>query len=316
MSKYVIGEAVTRLDASIKNGGAFLGYQLETMLKESVRQPALPLSAFRYIPMDNKIVKDGSTSWKYRVVTSYGSSTRLVTGDEELKRVGATYHFEDGVVINDGAVFGWNHKQIKEAAFSGVPLQDDMLTSAREQSQAFINDIAWHGDVSAGCYGVLSNQYVPKYTLSAQITSATSAADAISILSGIVNSIYKISKCMIIPDHLLLPTGVDAVVSNLYLSGTSKNVVSALKESHKNKYGVELIVGCAPELDGAGDNGEDICFTFKSDKSVLMIPVPLAFEILPVQYTNLRYDFPVNWSAGTAMIRKPLGCAVGAFPLN
>lgn len=306
------------MDAAPTSKGLMLARELEQILQEVVRTPRPENNALDYFAVDSRI-REGAESYTIRRIEDTGSAGYFDGNGSNVPAANVFRDEESWKVLP--IVSGYQLDMFTEqaASFSGFNLESELRNSVIYSINEFQNRKAWEGDTARQALGVLNQPYVPRTNFGVNVEDASDGeaiAQEILRLSGLTAAL---TEKVFYPKRLITSERVKVYLQQREL-GTFKEKTIAERVLQRSAY-LEEVVG-APELAGAGPNGEDVMlFDYGNDmrrgfahavaKPITFLPVQeMGFKkFIPayMQYGGLRTNHPLNALIAFATIGTGVG---------
>lgn len=291
-------------------GSVFLERQLNHLIPQVLNEKQPRLNAFLYLPTRTDVPAWAKT-YSQQMMTSHGVAKLISNYADDLPNVGVSSVEESFNIRSVGDAIVYSIDDIAAAMGAGVPLSGALFMAARRAAEEKQNAIAWYGDAANGLYGALNHPNIPRVALSSAIASGTSADTILAMLHGLVHGVRERTKQTGFPDRMLLPTTAFDYIASTYRSSTSDTTI--LQAFLTQQQYVREVFPCG-ELDGAGDNGEDVILVFPANENSLGHVVPQMFSPQPAQMRNLAFVINCIAKTGGVASAYPLECAIGVLP--
>jgi hypothetical protein len=273
-----------------------------------VRYPNLKARTFLPLATD---IPAGAESWTYRSWDWVGMAAIIESFADDLPTVELLGREVPHPIRSLGAAYYYDVQEIRAAAFAGVPLDAKKAAAAKRSIENRIDKIAAVGDAPSGLPGFINNPNVPLITtLDTNFNGdwsnpATTAAQILSDLHYIANSIFLASKGAHTPDTMIIPATDYAVISTRPVSDLdpTTTILAAFLAASPYIRNVDQWI-YLDTADEAGTGGRVIAYERSAD--VVELVLPLEFEQLPPQPRNLSFSVPCHARIGGVDIRFPL----------
>jgi hypothetical protein len=306
-------ENARRLDSVSPGNGLLLARDVEYAYQEVLRTKYSPLSALTLFPTDSR-VPPGALTYKIKRVSHQGEARYHRGNNSDIPRSGASAEEQIRPVRHIVTSIALDMFEQQSASFAGVNLRGELQQGAVRSIQEFLNTKTWHGDNDLDVYGVLNYPYVPKVSSTISVSSATAdPMDILEELHRLASLASEISDNTFMPNTLVMPVRQANYIAQTKLS--SSDLSETIRSSFLKENQFITSIQVAPELAGAGPNGEDVMFLFRSnDQNSVANVVPQGFTMLPVQQQNFNMTIPCYMSHGGVRMVDPLNNAVVYTP--
>lgn len=290
--------------------GVFFERQLESVEARFYEKKLRELKYRTLLPVSNRD-GPGALTITYYFYTKFGAAKIIANPTDDLPRVdvAATRHTADVRVV--GVSWGFGTQEIRNAQFSGVPLEAQRAAAARRAINEEFNRIAWNGDSTYGLVGVLDNPNVPDVQVAQAATGTNSriwgvdktATEIADDIGDRVIQIRQDTQEVHSPTHLLLPIDKKAFIeSQPWNTANPSNITIA--DWIRRQWDLEIVA--LPELTGSGTGSSDQGFLYEMDDEILELRIPMEMQILPPQARNLQFHVPAEAEIAGVVIRYPL----------
>ena len=264
-----------------------------------------PLRARTFIPVDNS-VPAGAETFTYNQWDVLGEAALLANYGDDVPTVDAfVKQFNKPLKgIADG--YSYSIQDLRAAQFGGVPLEAQKARAARIMIDRKVDSIAARGDTLLGLSGFANHSAVPVATpVVGSWTTSTTAAQMISDLNKLVNSIPIATKQTIEPDTLLLPPTMFALLQAPYSTLNGDTILQVWLRSQYYIKNVDQWIEL--ETLSAGSGPRALCY--KRDPMVACLIMSQEFEQFPPQQDGLSFKIICHSRTGGILMRLPLGVA-------
>ena len=302
-----------RMDAD--GVGEKLGYwfdrQLEQIMERTYEERRQPRNALEIFNRDDSISR-GATSYTHRIKSFRGKAKIIEDYGEKLPRVDVVRDEFPRPIKDIGTSYEITVREAMSAMHSGDSLETDRGQSAREAIEDKHNDLFWDGEEDLDVWGFNSHPYVPRYGFSQSLDYTTNANTIIAELNEFISQPRLLTDKQISPDTLLLPTELFEIVSSTRVPDTQITILQHLEQA--NPHLSEGSIRQVPELDGKGENGEDLCGVFRNRTDTIKLVAPILADELSPQMEALITKVPFLASNGGMYIARPKEVVIGVVP--
>jgi hypothetical protein len=282
--------------------------QLEHIKTQVIDIEYAKLKASLLLPVSTE-VRPGAEYWTWRQFDKTGRAKVIRDYAKDLPRVDVLgAEFINNPIVSLGDSFGYNMNEIRNAQYTGFPLDQRRAMTAVEAILRLEDDLAFFGSAEDGLFGFLNNSVMGEAVLPAVgaggLTQwATKTADQIlDDLNLLPRTIVTTSKEVEIPDTILLPTNAYQIASTKRIGRDSNmTVLKYFLETNPYIKDVESL----PKLAGIGALGSDRMICYERNPMKLEMIRPMA----PTQYEpekeNLEYKVALESRFGGVVIYKP-----------
>lgn len=289
--------------------GNFFERQLESVEAKFYEKKLRELKFRRLLPVSNRD-GPGAQNITYYFYTKFGAAKIIANPTDDLPRVDVAAQRFTAQVRTIGDAFGFSTGEIRNAQFSGVPLEAQRAAAARRAMNEEMNRIAWNGDSDYGLIGVLNNPNVGD-TQVAQAAGGTNsriwgvdktplevAADVGDRVIQMRNDTNEVHS----PTDVLLPIDKANYLRTTPMSITIPNITIA--DWLEDKY--EIKIDTLPELADSGTGDTDQGLLYENDPEIIELRIPMEMQTLPPQPRNLQFHVPAEAEIAGVVIRYPL----------
>lgn len=251
------------------------------------------LRAREFVPV-GETVSSGATSIATRSWDHVGKAKIIGNKAKDIPRVDVMATENIRPVRLAALGYGYDIMEMKQAAFSGTPLDMKRAMACRRGIEEILDLVACFGSPEDGiATGFLNDPNIPVVGASAAWATLDSD-DILADLSGLFEAIDTLTKGVERPDTLLLPTSVVTAISTKPRSSVSDTTV---KKFIMDNFGLKKIEGWY-RLNSAGVGGTTRAVLYTNDADHVNQDITNEFEQLPVQIDGL--EFVINCLAQTA----------------
>lgn len=293
------GEQV-RFDAFSASAGLHMARQLEHIYSEVLREPFPVQNAMTLFPMDTS-VPPGAKTHTVRRVYQDGEVAVYRGGTTPIPRVGVSQQERTFPIRHYVTSFVYSLFEQLSSAFANTGLVAELLRTARDLMQEFLNQKTWYGDEVNGIYGVLNYPWLSKKVVATPFDGSADPDDVIAELNALVNYPKRVSKATLKPDTLVTSIRVRDYLMNTRM-GTVSDTTIGEYWLRTNSQGIKSIEE-AWELEGVGPGGTDGMLAYRKDRLGVVNVVPQSFTTLPVQSLGFEDTTFAYMSHGGILMR-------------
>lgn len=294
---------------------AFLARQLTYIRGQVLQVKKATLNAFNVFPVQTDIPSGAETAVQ-RVYDSIGTAEIISNWGDDLPRVDILAQENAVSVKMVGDAYGFNIREVQNAAYAGLNLSDAKGRAAKYAIDAKLNQIAWHGDKAHKIIGFLDNPNIGEYTLKNDGTGSSTALkdkteeQVFRDLNGLLETIEDATNQQEQANTLLLAPAAYTFLAEKRLGDTTTTYLNFFKSIHPELSRILKV----PELKGAGAGGKDLMVAGFFDPSYIKFEIPIRLDQRPAQYRNLEYIVPCIASTAGVTVTMPFAFAkaVGA----
>lgn len=283
---------------------------IETQEKEAFQEKFDELQYKNIFP-----IKSGSNlavaGYNQRIYDMTGEA-KIIAGYSDDLPSASTHVSEDAPtpVRMIGTSYHWNIQELAQAQAVGSGMLDNRATAARLAVETKLNSIAFHGEATAGLYGLLNH---PAITLmGAPVGAAGSplwvnmtADEILAAINAAVGAMVKDSRGKIVPDTIGIPMDqFNYIASQRVPDSNGKTVMQYLIAS--SPYIKEGTIQMIPEL-GSDINGTstDSMVLMKKESRYFEVKVPYIPKFQPAQIDGLAWKRPMIATSGGLVVNEP-----------
>lgn len=301
------GGGLSNLDAQ---QNIFFQRELEHIIPEMFEKEYALINARRIFPIDRSAggaVK--SITWRQfekfgqaQVISDYADDINVVNvaGEEFTTPV-------RGLAV--GAQ--WSIQEIREAQSENRPLDRMFSDAARETMLRTENASVFAGDPAFGIQGLATvTNGIPRTPVPNGSWLTATAADILTDLNFLANTIVETTGDVEVPDTLIMPTRHYNRISQLQNSVNATDTTALSYFLRNNQYINEVIP--VRELDTAfGVGVGPVAMAYKRDPSKIRMQVPLDIEQFAPQEHNLVTQVIWHMRIGGLTVHKPGSALIG-----
>lgn len=207
-----------------------------------------------------------------------------------------------------GDSFGYNDREIKQSAITGVRLDARRAQAARECIDNLVNDLALTGDSTHNIQGFInypgmSEYIVPNGAGLSPLWINKTPDEIVADLTGIVNGVMTPTNNKEIPDTIILPIEQFNILNDTRMTdGNDKTILTYFLSNNKFIKTIEWLT----ELKGAGAGGTDRMICYKKDANKVALQLPVPFEQMPPQRDGMENVIFCNAECAGVIMYYPL----------
>lgn len=290
---------------------AFLERQLEMIESRIYDYKLRELKFRRVFPVSNE--GQGAETIAYDIVRGAGIAKIIANGAMDLPRADTFVDRHYAVVRSVGISFAYTTKELRNAAFSNVPLEARRGVAARRGMEEELSDLAWNGDSQYNILGILDNPNIPQSESAAPATGSDRTwaggdktpleiiADISGALSDIVDTTNQIHK----PNTILMPVAQYEYLRKTPYSDRVPMSILRYMLDPENGFDIDMIEQC-PELKASGPGGEDQMLVYERTDEVLQFRIPMELRAMPPEVRNLEFLINMESECAGMVVRYPL----------
>lgn len=284
---------------------ALVARQLEHVMTEVYEEefPELLAAEGGVVSIDTSI-PEGAETFTYYVYSAVGMA-RFSSAYSSRTSPRATIQGAkvSGNVENMEGSYGYTARDLRSAAFAGLPLESMLAVAERRAHAELLNKTALWGREDLGLPGLLNHPNMTITDAPNGFWSGNTVDEILLDLATIVNTPRLISFGMRNTTDVFLPDAEHMRISQLRL-GAGDGGMTVLDFAKKAHPGVNFKV--LRELAASESDGnltEDAAFACVNDRRLVSLVVPMPFRQHPVQQQGL--EFIVMCESSTGGIRCP-----------
>lgn len=300
-----------RTDATGYN--AFFSNQLEQIRAQLYEKKYPQFKGRLLVPVKNDI-HPGAMTYTERGIDEVGEAEFISDLSDDAPEVEVVKDGEDTYYMRMfGLRYGWGLQEARNAMYAGQNLDTRKASACRRGIEQFIDRHLLIGGTTGGktLYGLftLAGAFAPLTFTSDLVGSFAdqSSEDLYRNLMTFVSNIYTNSKEIEIPDTLVLPTTLKAVLMNRFMGDANKSsILKYFLESNDFIKNVETshYLENGGGHGGAGGTARMVCYQRSSE---VLEGLVNEFEQLPPDYKAMRVVTQCIGRVGGVAARRPKG---------
>lgn len=269
---------------------AFLARELTHVRAQVLQVKKAPLNAFQVFPVQTDIPVGAETALQ-RIYDSVGIAKIIGNYADDLPRADVAGKETAVRVYQLGAAYGYNVRELQNAAFANRPLSALKAAAARNAIDIKLNQLAWYGEAKNNIFGFLNQPNIGEYALKNDGANGSTAlkdkdeATVIRDMNEFLQAIPTATNEVETPNTVLLPPEAYAYLKTTRLTDSDRTLMDFIQQAHP-EITRWMKVG---ELKGAGEDGKDVMFAGVFDPTYIKFEIPARFNQLPVEKRNLEY---------------------------
>ena len=293
------------------NESAFVARELEDVKSRTFDKKYPNLQAKKLIPVSTEVDAGAETS-TYQSWDSVGLAKIIANYADDLPRVDVSAREFTVKVKTIGDAYGWNVIELKNAIKAGKSLNSRKSDSARMAIEQKLDNLAWFGDSTSGCLGMLNQPNVPASTVQTGAVSGNvrwigatpkNPDEIIKDLSDIRSEVIDLTNGVEVPMDILIPIAQNEHISNTARSATSDTTIKQFFLNNNPNVSITAVPklkGVTPLPSGAG-GPKDVMMSYVKDPNNLEFEIPLMLEQMEPEKRNL--EFVVDMISRVAGVR-------------
>lgn len=303
-------KSINRLDA---DDAIFFKRQLEAVKAQTYDEKLADLKYAQFLPV-NADTPAGATEITWRSFHGYGLAKIIADYAKDFPRtdIGGVEHT---VKVKDiGVSYAYSMREIQRAALAGLALEQRRASFARRAVEEKLNTIAWNGDAAANIQGFLNYPGASTYTVpatgtgSSRLWSTKTAAQMLTDLFGIVNTVVEGTYGKEMPNQILLPLSKLNLIKQTRVGDYSDMTVYQFFTQNMPGVSIDWL----RELEGAGVGSTDLFVAYVKDSNHVTFEVPNAFEQLEEEKEAMEYKVPCWASCAGVIAYYPASICFGS----
>lgn len=296
---------------NVDNSLPLVKRQLDKVIEKMYKKEYPKLTAYSFFPTGNDGVSEFHETFTWYQWDYVGKAIIIASYSDDFPRVDLKQTEYTGRIKDIGASFGYNYKEVGQAALGFMNLKGERSNACRQSIVNKVNDIAWSGDAGNNIIGFLDNPNIPRFAVAATGTgSSTKWADktaeqiyadlsAMSVfISDLTNDVFETTR-------YALPVQEYNRIKTLRLNEYNDATVLEMAEK---KLGMALTK--SNELKGKGVDGSGVMcgIEYDPDKILFMINAPFKAH-KPVE-KNLETIVNCRETTGGVIVKQPYSCFI------
>lgn len=301
----------------------FLRQQTEYLRDKIIEQsyPEMLFSSGRLCPFSYE--GGSSETIAYTLFTKEGETAILANGATDIPTVSAFVEKRYAEVYTIANKFEYTVFDFERAQQTGVNINARLGQTAREVMERDIDLIGFRGREGSRLLGLLNQPNVPVFVIpndgnsnggvNSTLFRHKTAEQIYRDLVNFVSSIRIDTNGTEIANKLLLTVEDYEIISALPFpnnSAASKTVLSFFLDTQRASGGIQEVISVA-YLKTQGANG--MMLAYRDADTKLEFLMPKEISLLPVEYANLTYSFPLCCRVGGVVVYKPMSLKYANF---
>lgn len=301
-----------RKDVLDANESIFFERELEHVIAKSRdrKYRALKFASGALIPINSEAdPSDKTLTW--RSFSQVGTAEFIRHYANDLPRSDVEGKEETTQIKPIGTSFGYNIDEIQAAAKNNRPLTTMKSDAAKRAIDQKLNKVAFSGRSDLNIPGFFTNPNINDIAIPNDGTGSQTEWDTktpdqiIRDMNLMTTTVQDITNGVESPDTLLLPVRQFNFIAATPRSSTSDTtILQYFLNNNQHITNVEWLDNLK-----LADGADDFMMVYVRDPLNLEFHVPLAFNPLPPQATNLAFKVPVFATVGGVTIYYPLSVA-------
>lgn len=284
---------------------AFVQTDLQAVMAETYDKLYPELDAFSVIPISSS-VPSGASTWAYDSMEKIGKAKWIGSNARDLPRADVARKRVPFPIHESGISYAYTRKDIRAAAFSGVPLERERGEAARRGQMVLVNEALFFGEEDLGLSGFLNNPAIALVIAATGDWANATGEQIVADLNALADQVWIGSKKIMKANAMCLPLAQYRLIQTKRMeSGTDTSVM----EYFLRNYGGPMVVYPLVELEGAGVGGSDRAMAFVQEERAVKGIVPLDFTQYAPQEKGLEIEIPTEMSCGGTVFPYPMSAA-------
>jgi hypothetical protein len=297
----------TKFDAG---ESGFLARSLEYIEAKTydVLFPEFP--ATRLLPVSNE-AGPGADIITYRQFTPVGQMKLGSTYADDLPYSDAfAKEFHTKVKSFIGA-YRYSLQEVRNAIFSGIPLEQRKANAARQAYEQSVNRYAWLADGSASFGGMYGLFYNPSITVGAarngKWLKGATPDQIIDDVNACINEVPDLTKGVEFVDTVVMPRLEYAYIATKPRSAVSDTtILQFLKANHPNVSFEQINESANITAPSGSTQTVNVLCGYRKNADKMKLHIPQPFEMLPVEPKNLYFKIPTHARYAGLIVYYPL----------
>lgn len=273
------------------------------------------LMARRLAPIDTSI-HPGVGVVTYKQYNMVGMAVIIANYSDRLPRADVFGKEFSSKCRGIGTSYGYSVQEMREASFTGQPLEQRKANAARRAFEERLDAIVQVGDSSFGLLGLLNQPNASLFTVAPGASALTPWAnktpdEILRDLNGIINGVWTSTKQLWRPNRLLLPPAQFTYIASTPRSATSDTTILEFFILAQKAMGNDVEVLAWYPLEGAGAAGTDRMVAYTASPDHIQIILPMDFTQNAPQWEGLELVTDCDGRCGGVVVYYPLAMAYG-----
>ncbi len=288
---------ITKLDAK---ESAYFIRQLEYLKSKSYDTKYKELRFSNFVPVSTE-VPSGTETITYRKYSFIGMAKIISNYAKDFPRVDL-YGEEFSRKVKDlGASFGYNLKEIRQAAITGNNLNPQRARIAQRAIMQLHQEIALWGSEEYNLHGFLNNDEITVSGI-AKIFADLTPDEVLFEINAAITGIIVLTNGVENPNQILLPIAQYRSLASIRMTdGDSSTILKFLLDTNPG-----LSIDWLAELAEAGDSGEDRMMVYDRDIDSVVCDIPVLYEQFEAEKENMEYKVPCHGENAGVVFYYPL----------
>ncbi len=301
----------------------FLRQQLEYLTKKIVETsyPELLFASGRLCPFSYE--GGNNETIAYTLFTKEGETAILANGATDIPTVSAYVEKRFAEIYTIANKFEYTLFDYDHAQEVGMNINARLGQAAREVMERDLDLIGYQGRVGARLLGLLNQPNVPLFVIpndgnsnggvNSTLFRHKTAEQIYRDLVNFVSSIRIDTNGVEVANKLLLTVEDYEIITALPFpnnSAAGKTVLTFFLETQRASGGINEVIS-VPFLRTRGTNGMMVAYRDQDTK--LEFFMPREISLLPMEYANLTYSYPLCCRVGGVVVYKPMSMKYANF---
>ncbi len=293
---------------------AFLERQLEHIESRVYDYKLRELKYRRLFPVSSE--GQGAETIAYDIVRGSGVAKVIANGADDLPRADTFVERFYAIVRPVGISFGYTTQELRNAAFSNVPLEARRGVAARRGMEEKLSDIAWNGDSEYALVGILDNPNISQSQAAAPASGSArtwaggdkTPLEIIADISGAISDIVSTTNQVHEPNTVVLPVAQYEYIRKTPYSNRVPMSILRYMLDPLNGFNISMFEQ-APELKDTGPGDEDQMLVYERSEEVLNFRIPMEMRAMPPEQRNLEFLINMEAECAGMVVRYPLAAS-------
>lgn len=301
----------------------FLRQQTEYLTNKiiEVTYPEMLFASGRLCAFSNE--GGNSETLAYTLYTKQGETAILANGASDIPTVSAFVEKRYAEIYTLANKFQYTLFDMQRASSANINIDARLGVDAREVMERDIDTIGYVGRTGSRMLGLLNQPNIPVFVVpndgnsnggvNSTLFRHKTAEQIYRDLVNLVSSIRVDTNGAEIANKLLLSVEDYEIVSALPYpnnSAASKTVMTFFLDTQRASGGIQEIIA-TPYLKTQGANG--MMMAYNDNERKLEFFMPQEITMMPVEYANMTYSYPLTARLGGVVVYKPMAFKYAFF---
>lgn len=240
----------------------------------------------RLIPVDTS-APDFARSVEYRSADKFGKAEWINGNSDDIPLAGSELAKHESKIYMAGIGYGWGFEEMGQAMMEGYALNTEDADAARRAYEEHVDMVALHGAPEKGFVGLINAPTVPVATAQYGDWNDNTTVKADEIIADVNHALLGVGVetgfASAANTMLVSPEKMERLGS-IRIDGTDKTAYEYImrNNTYTMSTGQPLTIRTVRGLNTAGVGGVSRMVTYRNDKSVLKLHIPMPHRFLPV----------------------------------